>query len=140
MKCLLNSYEKIQKEFIADRFRKQEMLMVICPDGNYGFTDKKRAMVLIVPQKYRYVMVEDDSKMLNGIKIFDEDGDKINITGYLIENNDTFACFDNGCKANKKYLDYFPNCSFYQHTAYAPIICKQDDTIIGCFLPIKDRR
>lgn len=137
MKCLLDSYEKIQKEFVADRFRKQEMLMVICKDGDYGFTDKKKAMILIVPQKYRYVMVEDSSKMLQGIKIFDDDGERINITGYLIEDNDTFACFDNGCKANKKYLDYFPNCSFYQHTPYTPIICKQDDTIIGCVLPIK---
>lgn len=137
MKCLLDSYEKIQKEFVADRFRKQEMLMVICPDEDYGFTDKKKAMILIVPQKYRYVMVEDDSKMLNVKKLFDEDGDKINITGYLIKNNDTFACFHNGCKANKKYLDYFPNCSFYQQTASAPIIVKQDDTIIGCVLPSK---
>lgn len=137
MKCLLDSYEKIQKEFVADRFRKQEMLMVICQDGDYGFTDKKRAMILIVPQKYRYVMVEDPSKMLNGVKIFDNDRNKLNITGYIIEDNDTFACFDNGSKANKKYLDYFPNCSFYQDTPYRPIICKQDDTIIGCVLPIK---
>lgn len=30
MKCLLDSYEKIQKEFVADRFRKQDDTIIGC--------------------------------------------------------------------------------------------------------------
>lgn len=45
--------------------------------------------------------------------------------------------FSNGTKANKKFIDLFDGCDFYNNGLKQPIYCLLNDEIVGVVMPMR---
>ena len=63
---------------------------------------------------------------------------KVSIDKVILNYNKKLqVVFSNGTKANKKFIDLFEGCEFYNNGARNPIYCLLDDEIVGVVMPMR---
>lgn len=134
-------YIKIQTEFIKDRLNKKYK-MKMCFDSlheRYGILNDNAALFIMIP--IDDLVIKENT----GLKIFDvtpvlsdfDENSEVEIEFLKEEDKRTVAIFNNGVKANKKYLDYFKGCKFYNVGFKNIIYAVEDDIVVGGVLPIR---
>lgn len=130
-------YLKPQYDYLKGKL-KGKLENRICVDSSHDRTG-------VVCNEYM-MFIPDDKRYVTGAHPLDatfitanfESNSKVDIDKIILNYNKKLqVIFSNGTKANKKFIDLFEGCEFYNNGASKPIYCLLDDEIVGVVMPMR---
>lgn len=133
-------YLKPQYEFLKGRLKGKDNQFILCVDDLHlrsGVLTSEYFM--FIPDEKRFVRENTIREPMNVTPICSKISyTEVKVIKTQLHFDKRLVCiFDNDTKANKKFLDYFDGCKFYNDGKTKPIYCCYDDELVGVVMPIR---